>query len=56
MDHLPIDTNNIKVSLTHIVKHIKNKQVNCKNINNIKNLNGIGKAVWLLISSIYKSK
>ena len=29
-----MDTNNIKVSLAHIAKYIKNKQVDYKDINN----------------------
>ena len=45
MDYFTMDINNIKVLLIHIVKYIKNKQVDCKNVNNIKDLNGIGEAV-----------
>jgi len=36
-----MNTNNIKVSLTHIAKYIKNKQVDHKDVNNIEGLNNI---------------
>ena len=44
IEHLTLNTDNIKASLLYIVKYIKNKQVNQKNVNNIKTFDGIGKA------------
>jgi len=55
MEHLPLDINNIKVSLKQITKYILNKFVERGKINDFKDLNGVDKVVWEFISSLYDS-
>ena len=53
MEHLASDIKNIKDSLYRMGKYIKGKSINNSNPNNIKDLEGMGKAVWEFLSSIY---
>jgi len=46
---------NIKDSLNFMAKYITNKKVNPKSANELKDLDGIGDAVWNFISSVYQS-
>jgi len=55
MEHLPLDIENIKVSIHHISKYILNKSVKRGKVNDFDNLNGIGKVVWEFISAFYDS-
>jgi len=48
------DTKNIKDSLNFMAKYITNKKVNPKSANKLKDLDGIGDAVWNFISSVYQ--
>ena len=55
MKHLASDTLNIKESLTRIRKFIAGKSINGNKANNLKDLNGMGKAIWEFISIVYNS-
>ena len=55
MKHLASDTLNIKESLTRIWKFIAGKSINGNKANNLKDLNGMGKAIWEFISIVYNS-
>jgi len=55
MKHLASDTLNIKESLTRIQKYITGKSIDNDKANNVKNLNGMGKAIWEFISVVYDS-
>ena len=54
MEHLASDVKNIKDSLQRMGKYIRDKSID-SNPNNIKDLEGVGKAVWEFLSSIYNS-
>ena len=45
MEHLVLDSKNIKDSLNFMAKYISNKQVNFSKSNDIKNFYGIGEAI-----------
>jgi len=49
------DAKNIKDSLNFMAKYITNKKINLKSANELKDLYGIGDAVWNFISSVYQS-
>ena len=53
MEYLVSDIKNIKNSLHRMEKYIKGKSINNSNPNNVKDLKGMGKAVWEFLSSIY---
>lgn len=55
MEHLASDIKNIKDSLHRMQKYILGKVINGDRANNIKDLEGIGKAVWEFIIALYKS-
>jgi len=54
MEHLVSDVKNIKDSLCRMGKYIRGKSID-SNPNNTKDLEGVGKAVWKFLSSIYDS-
>jgi len=54
MEHLVLDIKNIKDSLQRMGKYIRGKSID-NDPNNIKDLEGVGKAVWKFLSSIYDS-
>jgi len=56
IEHFASDSKSIKDSLNFISKHIANKQVNGKEVNNLKDFDGMGDAIWNFISSVYKAK
>ena len=53
--HLASNVKNIKDSLYRMGKYIKDKSIDNSNLNNVKDLEGMGKAVWEFLSSIYDS-
>ena len=55
MEHLASDALNIKESLTRMQKFIAGKSINGNKANDIKDLNGMGKAIWDFISTVYNS-
>ena len=55
LEHLASDAENIRKLIVHIATHIKNKKIKISKSNDIKNFEGISKAAWDLISSIYKA-
>ena len=55
MEHLTSNISNIKESLGRIQKYILSKTIKSNNTNNIKDLEGVGKVAWSLISSLYKA-
>ena len=55
MKHLASDALNIKESLTRMRKYIASKSIDNNKANNVKNLNGMGKAIWEFISVVYDS-
>lgn len=56
IEYLASDSKNIKNLLNFMAKYINNKQVDPARANNLKDFNGIRKAIWNLISSVYQSK
>jgi len=56
IEHLALDVTNIKESLHRMERYIKGKSINSSNANNIKDLKGIGKAVWEFFSVVYNSQ
>ena len=56
IEHLVLDSKNIKNSLNFMAKYISNKQVNFSKSNNIEDFHSIGKAIWNFIFSIYQAK
>jgi len=52
---LASNISNIKESLGRIQKYILSKTIESNNTNNIKNLEGVGKAAWSLISFLYEA-
>ena len=56
IEHLALDSKNIKNSLNFMAKYIANKQVNPVKSNDLKDFKGIREAIWNLISSVYQSK
>ena len=55
LEHLALDSKNIKESLNCLTKYISNKNINTSKANNTEDLKDIGTAAWNLISSIYTS-
>ena len=53
MEHLVSDIKNIKDFLHRMGKFIKDKTIINNNPNNVKNLDGISKAVWEFLSAVY---
>jgi len=54
--HFASDSKSIKDFLNFISKYIANKQVDGKNVNDLKDFNGMGNAIWNFISSVYEAK
>jgi len=54
MKHIALDVKNIKDSLRRMGKYIRDKVID-NNPNNCKDLEGVGKALWKFLSSIYES-
>ena len=44
------------MTLNFLTTYIRNKQVIYGEVNNLKNFNGIGNAIWNFLSSIYEAK
>jgi len=55
IEHLVSDALNIKESLTRMRKFIAGKSINSDKANDLKDLNGMGKAIWEFISTVYDS-
>jgi len=53
--HLVSNISNIKESLGRIQKYILSKTIESNNTNNIKDLEGVSKAAWSLILSLYEA-
>ena len=53
IDHLALDTKNIKDLLNFMAKYILNKEVNPVGSNNLNDFKGIGEVLWNLISLVY---
>jgi len=56
MEHLSLDTKNIKDLLNFMAKYISNKQVDLVRSNDLNDFKGIGEALWNLISLVYQSR
>jgi len=56
IEHLALDTINIRKSLHHMIKYILNKKVERSKANDINNFKDIGKAAWGFILSFYESE
>ena len=54
LEHLVSDVKHIKESLKRMQKYILNKSINGDKANDIKDLEGVGKAAWWFISVLYK--
>ena len=55
MEHLASDMQNIKESLIRMQRYILGESIEIDKANEIKDLEGIGKAIWEFISIIYKA-
>lgn len=53
LEHLSLDSKNIKKSLHHITNYIKNKKINHNKANDIPDLKSIDEVAWNFISTIY---
>ena len=56
IEHFASDLKSIKDSLNFMSKYIANKQVNGKEVNDFKDFDGMGDAIWNFISLVYKAK
>jgi len=56
IEHFASDSKNIKVTLNFLAKYIQGKQVNGGKANNLSDFDGMGDAIWNLISLIYVVK
>jgi len=54
MEHLALDTLNIKKSLIRMKKFIAGKSINGDKANDVKDLEGMGKAIWKFIAIVYE--
>ena len=54
--HLASDTLNIKESLIRMKKYITSKSIKGAKANDLKDLMGMGKALWEFINAVYKSQ
>jgi len=54
--HFASDSKSIKDSLNFMSKYITNKQVNGEEVNDLKDFDGMGDAIWNFISSVYGAK
>ena len=55
MEYLAFNALNITESLIRMWKYIASKSIDSDKANNIKDLNGMGKAIWEFISMVYNS-
>ena len=56
IEHIALDSKNIKDSLNFMAKYITNKQVDPAKSNDLENFKGIGEVIWNFISLVYQSK
>jgi len=56
MEHLASDTLNVKESLIRMKKYISGKSIDSTKANEVKDLRGIGEALWEFINAVYKSQ
>jgi len=56
IEHFALNSKSIKDSLNFITKYIANKQINSKEVNNLKDFDDMGDAIWNFISSVYEAK
>ena len=55
IEHIALNTKNIKDSLNFMARYITNKQMDSSKSNDLEDFNSIGKAIWNFISSVYQS-
>jgi len=55
IEHLASDVKNIKDSLYRMEKYIKDKAIIDNNPNKVKDLEGVSKAIWEFLSTVYNS-
>ena len=51
-----LDLKSIRNSLNFISKYIANKQINGKEVNDLKDFDSMGDAIWNFILSVYEAK
>ena len=56
IEHFASNLKSIKDSLNFMSKYIANKQVNGNEVNDLKDFDGMGDAIWNFISLIYEAK
>ena len=44
------------MTLNFLAKYIRNKQVNNGKVNDLRDFDGMGDAIWNFLSSVYKAK
>jgi len=55
IEHIALNTKNIKNSLNFMARYITNKLVDSSKLNDLEDFNGIGEAIWNFISSVFQS-
>ena len=56
IEHFASDSKNIKVTLNFLAKYIRNKQITNGKVNDPRDFDGMGDAIWNFLSSIYEAK
>ena len=56
IEHFASNLKSIKDSLNFMSKYIANKQVNGNEVNDLKDFDGMGNAIWNFISLVYEAK
>ena len=56
IEHIALDSKNIKNSLNFMAKYIANKQVDLAKSNDLEDFKSIEEVIWNLISLVYQSK
>ena len=56
IEHFVLDLKSIRNSLNFMSKYIANKQINGKEVNDLKDFDSMGDAIWNFILSVYEAK
>ena len=55
IEHIVLDSKNIRDSLNFMARYISNKQVDSLKLNDLEDFNSISKAIWNFISLVYQA-
>jgi len=56
LEHLLSDTSCIKTSLVCMAKYIENNKIDTTKSNSVKELQGMGKATWKFVFTLYNAE